>query len=552
MNEQPRWHARHRRSVLLLALLPLFTPTVLRAHDHTLHQFEHERRLVLAQVAQETIDVRGASATCTIAIHLEDARTRRSLPGLVRIHDLERDQPVRLSAGSLEGELILREQNWYAMPPDAKVVVPRRRLRVEAFHGLETEAATQIVDVTGQKSATVSLRLNRFYDARNLGWRSGNTHLHLRGFSREQAAHYLQTVSRADDLDLVFVSYLSRASEDRDYSSNQFTAEDLDELSNRDVRFANGEEHRHNFGGYDEGYGHVMFLLIKRLIEPVSIGPGIMGTGTDGIPLQRGIQQARRDGATVIWCHNDFGHEDIPNWIGGLLHAQNIFDGGSHGDYSNTFYRYLNLGLHVPFSTGTDWFIYDFSRVYVPMRGGPTRRGWLQQLREGKSFITNGPFLEFEVEGHPLGDTLRLNAPALVKVKARGIGRVDFDSLELMNNAQVVHRERCRATGGHFDAVIETAIEIRESGWLSLRLPLTAGKNEFGRPLFAHTSPIYVEVAGKRIFRAEVADALRREMQDSMVTIKTKGTYKNDGELQGVLGVYRRGIEGLERMRPVE
>ena len=122
-----------------------------------------------------------------------------------------------------------------------------------------------------------------------------------------------------------------------------------------------------------------------------------MGDGTDGIPLQHGIKEAHRDGASVLWCHNAFGLEDLPNWMAGLLDAQNIFDGGNHGSYRDTFYRYLNLGMKVPFSTGTDWFIFDFSRVYVAVEGELTSKKWLDQLAAGKTMITNGPFLELEV-----------------------------------------------------------------------------------------------------------------------------------------------------------
>ena len=101
----------------------------------------------------------------------------------------------------------------------------------------------------------------------------------------------------------------------------------------------------------------------------------------------------------MIWCHNTFGHEDIPNWVAGLLHAQNIFDGGDHGSYEDTFYRYLNVGMKVPFSTGTDWFIYDFSRVYVPLAGELTTKRWLAELAAGRSYITNGPLLELTADG---------------------------------------------------------------------------------------------------------------------------------------------------------
>jgi len=177
--------------------------------------------------------------------------------------------------------------------------------------------------------------------------------------------HYLKSISRADGLELVFVSCLRRAKAERNYISNTYTKQQLQQLSGHGVMFGHGEEHRHNFGSGGEGYGHVMFLNIKELIRPVSIGPGIMGEGMDWLPLRRGIDKAHRNGATTIWCHNAFGFEEVPDWIAGVLDAHNIFDGGSRGTYEDTFYRFMDIGLRVPFSTGTDWFIYDFSRVYV-------------------------------------------------------------------------------------------------------------------------------------------------------------------------------------------
>src|SRR5437764_9943717 len=53
------------------------------------------------------------------------------------------------------------------------------------------------------------------------------------------------------------------------------------------------------FTAYGEGYGHVMFLNIKELVKPVSIGPGISGGGFDDLALRAGIDNARKQGGTV-------------------------------------------------------------------------------------------------------------------------------------------------------------------------------------------------------------------------------------------------------------
>jgi len=290
-----------------------------------------------------------------------------------------------------------------------------------------------------------------------------------------------------------------------------------------------------------------MLLDLKKLIRPVSIGPGIMGgKGTDGIPLQRGIEKARSNGVTVIWCHNGFGFEGVPNWMGGVLDAQNIFDGGSHGSYKDTFYRYLNLGMHVPFSTGTDWFIYDFSRVYVPVKGTLTSKKWLAALRAGKSYITNGTFLEFSVNDQPIGDTIHLSAESELKVRGRALGRNDFGSLELVHNSKVIHVIKSEPAAGHFKAQFDLTLKIDEPGWLALRTALDAGRNEFGERLFGHTSPVYIEVAGKRIFRPDVAKQLIGEIEKNIKNINAKGRFASETERDAVLEVYHAGIRALQ------
>ena len=291
-----------------------------------------------------------------------------------------------------------------------------------------------------------------------------------------------------------------------------------------------------------------MFLDIPRLIRPVSIGPGIMGQGTDQQPLRVGIDQAHADGATVVWCHNRFGFEDVPNWIAGRLDAVNIMDGSAHGTYADSFYRYLDLGDRVPFSPGTDWTIYDFSRVYVPVAGELTTNRWLSALRRGESYMTNGPCLEFEVDGQRTGGTIALRQPGAVRVRGRAIGRVNFQALELVYNGTTLHVADSAVTdSGAYMAELDTSVDVTESGWLAVRIPQEAGRNEFDQPLFAHTSPVYVDVDGRRLFRAEVARELIGEMEANIREIESKGVFADDAERDRVIDVHRDGIKTLQQ-----
>lgn len=491
--------------------------------------------------------------TCQLQVRVLN-ESGQPIPAVVRFQDssgksLKVSELVRRGVGLKEG---LPIQDWYALPKEASVTVPRGAITVSAFSGLETETASLKIEATGEK-ATATLRLKTFWDRHKKGLVSGNTHLHVMKLSREVCDRYLEDVPKGDDLDVLFLSYLERADADRTYISNKYNNADLYGLTKKSgVVFGNGEEHRHNFSGFGAGYGHVMLLNIKELIQPVSIGPGIMKTGHDGIPLTRGIQQAKRDGATAIWCHNVFGVESEANWLLGRLDAMNIYDGGQRAGFDERFYRLLNVGLKVPFSTGTDWFMYDLSRVYVPLEGKVAAASWLNSLSAGRSFITNGPLFSFRVDNSEIGETVKLDKPGDVMVHAEIRGRTDFKRLELIQNGERYAFKETKRDGDHFVAEMHIPLAMTRPGWLAIRIPPpdlkgdTTPKNEFGRKLYGHTSPIYIEVAGKSLFDPRAARSLLEQMKMAQAMINKNGRFEDDQARSRVLDVYQDATEKLK------
>jgi hypothetical protein len=494
------------------------------------------------------------------ALTLKLVEEGRPVAGLVRIRDMK-GRAVPLPPLLPRGLGLAPDHpslQWYVLSEPTTIRLPRERLVVEAFRGLETEITRIEVDGSAKEDVLLHLPLVRFLNAAGRGWRGANTHLHLKEINRREADRYLRQVPAADGLDVLFVSHLERAEADRTYISNAYTEEELQSLGRETgVLFGNGEEHRHNFGGFEEGYGHVMFLDLRKLIRPVSIGRGIMKEGSDWPPLRQGIDEAKRQGATVVWCHNTFGLEDLPNWMDGKPHAQNIFDGDpeAHGSYQDTFYRYLNAGLRVPFSTGTDWFIYDFSRAYAAVPKLDTTRDWLHALESGRTFVTNGPFLDLEVQGKQPGETVSLESGASVRFQGSAVGRVDFRRIELVRNGEVIARADSSPKAGHFVASFDQTVKVEAPGWVALRIPPFAvpkpeadvPRSELGGPLFAHTSPVYVEVGGRKVFDPAVARGLLEEMSQAREKILKNGRFATEHEKEHVLSVYSLSISALEK-----
>lgn len=495
---------------------------------------------------------------CSLAIELVDADTSQPLPGIVRIATDEGQvlQPAELvnRGQGIRGDGPIHD--WSVLPASTAIEVPAAPLVIQALSGLETDLAECRVDLTGKTQSELRIPLARFARARSDGYVAGNTHLHLMKLSKQQADRYLKEVPLADGLDVVFVSYLERAEADLEYTSNKYTPSDLARLAHGHLHFGHGEEHRHNFGSHGEGYGHILLLDIPYIVQPVSIGPGITRAGTDSPPLQVGIDKARTAGGKVIWAHNLFGFEDIPNWITGRVDANNIFDGSARGSYKDTYYRYLNIGLRVPFSTGTDWFIYDLARAYVMTDRAITPTEWLDLLAAGKSYITNGPLLSFAVNDLSLGDVVKLDERGEVRVHGSAIGRVDFKRIELVQNGRVVDTAPSTPERGHFVAEIDTRLKIDEPAWLTLRTPPPpverdpllqepVEKNEFGYPLFSHTSPIYVRLEGHDVFDRATAQGLLDEMKSDLHQIAEHAKFADEAERRQVICVYEQAMQKL-------
>jgi hypothetical protein len=478
--------------------------------------------------------------TVQVRLRLLDADSGKDIAGLVRVFPKDSDKPLSLPNlfDRLKGlERTAVVAGWYVVPAEGAVTtLPRAALRVEAVAGLETGLVRQEIDLGKQADKEVALKLPFLFRPETSGLAAGNTHLHLRKLSKEEADAYLRQVPAADGLKVMFISYLERHKDDQDYITNRYPIGDP-KLPSTGVLFNNGEEHRHNFEPYGQGYGHVMLLNIKDLVKPLSLGPGITGGGFDDRPLAPGIDDARQQGGTIIWCHNTNGYEGLPRALAGKLDALNVFDGSRTGTYEDRYYRLLNIGLRLPLSTGTDWFMYDFARVYAKAAGPLTMAGWLDAVKAGRCVATNGPLLTLTVDGQGPGAVIGLDQSRSVTIKASAVGRNDFQHLQLVRNGKVIQTQRADSKEGAYRAQMTSTVRIDEPSWFAVRIDAT-NRNELEQKLFAHSSPVYVDLAGKQVFDVEAARALLKQLEEAQAAIRARGRFSSDDARDQVLGIY--------------
>jgi hypothetical protein len=168
------------------------------------------------------------------------------------------------------------------------------------------------------------------------------------------------------------------------------------------------------------------------------------------------------------------------------------------------YYRYLNSGYRLPLVGGTDKMSSAVAvgqyRTYVQLTADEdfSYSSWCQNLRRGRTFFSGGPLLEFSVEGADIGDTVHLPVGGgMVSVSATARSILPIHTLQLVHNGRVV--DQTDAPHGARELTLRTQLKLDGHGWLCARVggpdyePI-AHHDVWSRGVFAHTSPIYVEV----------------------------------------------------------
>src|SRR5208337_3202547 len=101
----------------------------------------------------------------------------------------------------------------------------------------------------------------------------------------------------------------------------------------------------------------------------------------------------------------------------GKLDYMEIVGFSDHKSTAAVWYKLLNLGFKLPAGGGTDATMnyaapirgtVGQDRVYVWMPDWPSDIStWMEQLRQGRSFATNGPLIELKLGGEIAGGELK-------------------------------------------------------------------------------------------------------------------------------------------------
>jgi hypothetical protein len=441
---------------------------------------------------------------------------------------------------------------------------------VELRRGFETVPLRTEVDLDRPGSEAFSFRLRRWIDMREQGYISGDTHVHF----LTQAESHAQM--RAEDLNVVNL-LVSDFTGDR----QKFTGR-LDPVSTPGQAVFVGQESR------DWQNGHVCLLGIHRIVEPFAPYGGKFQEHVEpSLLMSRILREAREQGGVTTWAHfcNLPGAESPVAIALGLVDAVDLItyddptqlpshwsawtnSGMSQAEFTvmrslDLYYQYLNSGFQLPIGAGTDKMAEDIpvgsNRLYARPVGDSGYEGWLRGLKAGNGFVTNGPLLTFDVDGHGSGEIVPFTGTQKVKVRATAKSVLPFQSLEIVvNGAPVAMRAITRRSPPSSDGVyaveLETAVQLDRSSWLAARVAENpAIRNRIlprGLTVFAHSNPVYYIQDGARVRELASIRYLEKYVQGTIHWFETGARFRAPGEKEEALRFAeqaRRIYAGLSR-----
>jgi hypothetical protein len=386
-------------------------------------------------------------------------------------------------------------KSFVSMPPGDYRLIVRK--------GPEFQLQKRDVHINSGETVDLKVQMSRWINLPAEGWYSADDHLHIARPVKELNP-FISKWMQAEDVHVA--NLLEWGMVRHFHNALQYAFGEEGQYREGDYILATGQENpRTHFRG------HTIILGGKT---PINVPEAY-------VIYQLFWQEAERQGALKGYAHfgkyegAEYGLSmDLP---GRLLNFIEVLQ-FEHGVY-DVWYDILNMGFRMTPTAGTDYPCGDASvpgreRFYTQVPGPLTYEAWLDGVRKGRTFVTNGPMLDFHINGKGIGDEVLLNKPGKVLLEGRvrfDLTRDDVGRLDVIVNGSPVESYTRGSRPG--EITFQLPYEFTSTSWVALRALGGKMDEALGRfaPFFvdptsqAHTAPIYVTIQGAPPLSAQPA-----------------------------------------------
>jgi TolB protein len=437
------------------------------------------------------------------------------------------------------------ENHYFHCPGECTLTVPIGDAQLQVFRGLDYAISEQHSTIKEEGNTTTTVSLNPLRLPTQYGhFASADLHVHMNygGHYRNTPQNLIQQ-GRAEHLDAIYNLIVNKEERIPDIAhfSRQASRKD-------NVLLMEGQEFHSSY------WGHLGLLdLADHFLTPdfSSYRESALSSPYPHNGVVANLAHAQH--GLVGYAHpfdgpvNPDKDLELSNGLPADVALGNadyyeLVGFSDHRSTADVWYRLLNLGFRLPAGAGTDAMAnyaslrgpVGMNRVFIAMVGETTPEKLHSGLKQGRTFVSNGPLLGLEVARKHPGDEITLAKSTTLPYHASLRSIVPIDHFELVFNGRVIASHPLE--GARTQADVGGNVEIPGSGWLVLR-----AWNDHADPKvqdiypYASTGPIYVTVGGQAPRSPEDAAYFVRWLDRVIAGAASRNDYNSQEEKQNTL-----------------
>jgi hypothetical protein len=404
--------------------------------------------------------------------------------------------------------------------------VPAEELTVTCARGLEYDVVECRTIPAANAVTTVDSDPPRLFDPAAAGWYGGDLHIHM-NYSGDLvcAPDDVARMQRGEGL------HLANVVAGNLQTSLVYDREMLEGFAGSDLPWSTGQmvarmgvEYRNDL------LGHVHALGPDGPPSRYSSGHERSEHPEDWPPNSVACAELRDLHATVGYPHPvfaPFGADgSVENFFAnprsvearelvvdaalGLVHSIDVLSPFDDEAAVHLYHRLLSCGIRLTATAGTDTFLSfshgpgvasnppGWARVYAHLADRPLSiESFKAAIRDGRTVVTNGPWLTCTVAGHGPGTVINVQPGDRLAITAEVLGS-GIDQLCVTGPDGVLAQ-----TG---EGRLTCTVEVGEPTWLAAVARGPGGRTTLDTAALAHTTPVYIDVDGVRVARRAAAE----------------------------------------------
>ncbi|MHC4474736.1 MAG: CehA/McbA family metallohydrolase [Planctomycetota bacterium] len=381
--------------------------------------------------------------------------------------------------------------SYWCVPEPLDMMLPPGEWEIAIRRGLEHVPIVDAFTIESGRTIEKTYRPRRWVDMRKLGWYSGDDHVHCQILSDKDAKE-LMAWTKAEDLHVANIVKMG------DIERTYFQQRGFDKDSrvvDGDYVLVPGQECPRT-----REIGHTLALNISSMVRDTE-KYYLYDWVFDKIHAQGGLTGYAHAGSEAFQVHRDASINIPKEKVDFAEILQFAYLG------TELYYNFLNLGFKLTASAGSDvpWGgTIGEVRIYAYTGEKPfSADAWFEAVRSGRTFVTNGPMLEFSVDKAIPGDEIQAKRNRPLRVRARAWGKTgNFvpTKLEIVRHGEVI-KSLDSDDSDQEELTLDFTVKVHEGFWIAARAEAGDGSR-------AHTTPVYVSRDSLRFWKFDSVNQL--------------------------------------------